>query len=770
MSRQSQTTNARYANPERPSVIRAYNRLVRPRTLERDELLEAARRSTGLDDFGDPYFREPLDRLLASIRDEAALHTLGAAVMHGRILGMLENRLRIEAYHRAHPEIASARVARPIVIAGLQRTGTTMLHRLLSADPRARALLGWEALHPAPLPLDGSRSLRRRAASHLAEKGLAWLSPQFFAIHPVEAEAPEEDILLLDHCFTSQAPEATLHVPSYARWLEGFDLVPAYRYEARVLSMLEHQRSGAFWVLKTPHHMEYLEELLTVFPDAVIVQTHRDPQATMGSFCSMVAHGRGIFSNEVDPREVGGHWLRKVRRMIDRSLEVRDGGHASSFVDVSYYDLLQDPLAEVRRIYAHAGLELTPEALAAMNAVLERDKQHRYGRHVYRTRDFGLSPALVEETFAGYRERFGIRHEKKEADEAPKTSATPTGVGHDNPLTAAITAVVDQFDPAPSLLPLSDDIRLDGRTALVTGANSGLGKALAIDLARRGARVIMACRSGIPAAGEDVARASGSSRVEMQRVDLGDFESVVALADRLAAAGETLDIVVCNAGLMPSQAIRTKQGYDAMIAVHYLANHLLLHRLLASGVIPNDVFARNGRRGSTIPRIVLVGSEAHRSSKGLPLDRLSSFEEYGIGESMARYGDSKLAAIAFATELARRLTTDRGPSVSVHSLCPGPIDSGITRDAPAALKPVVDTVLHALFPSPESAARAVSYLAAAPELGGDTGLYLHMLRRKEASPTARDASFGSALYERGEAILAPFIDRPVTPTNAEVNA
>src|SRR6185503_18919343 len=130
-----------------------------------------------------------------------------------------------------------------------------------------------------------------RALGKLSERTLAWLAPEFFAIHPVEADAAEEDVLLLDHSFTSQAPEATLHVPTYAAWLETQDLEPAYRYLARALKLLSWQKPRQFWVLKTPHHMEYLDELFRVFPGATVIQTHRDPQKTMGSFCSMVAHG-----------------------------------------------------------------------------------------------------------------------------------------------------------------------------------------------------------------------------------------------------------------------------------------------------------------------------------------------------------------------------------------------------------------------------------------------------------------------------------------------
>ncbi len=765
MSRSSASnlvTSTNYSHPARPLPVRLFNRLGRlARTsLDFEDLLDSARRRTGLDDFGDPSFREPLRVLLDSIEKEAQLHAFGRTVMRGRIAGMLANRLRIEAFIRKHPEIDATSLRRPIVIAGLQRTGTTMLHRLLAADPRARALLAWEALNPAPLPGEGERGeWRRRAAALMSEKGLQKLSPEFFAIHPVEANAPEEDILLIDHAFTSQAPEATLHVPSYAAWLETQDLTPAYRFLERTLKLLTWQRAGQHWVLKTPHHMEYLAELLAVFPDAVIVQTHRDPQATMGSFCSMVAHGRGIFSDQVDAREVGRHWLRKVRRMIDRSLAVRDGGAAGSFVDVSYYDLLSDPLAQVRRIYALAGIELEPAAEAAMRVVLARDVQNRHGKHVYRTRDFGLSRAAIEETFADYRERFAIRREKSasQQDEATPASAV-TGAGHRSLGAALVTAVVDMVGKKDAAISgIDTSVRLDGQTALVTGANSGLGKAVAIDLARRGARVLLACRSRIPEAGDEIARASGSSAVEMLRVDLADLDSVVALTDELARRKQTIDLLVCNAGLMPGQPQRTRQGYDVMFGVHYLANHVLVRRLLASGVIPNDVYATNGRRGTAIPRIVFVSSETHRSSQALDFEHLGKPVEYGLADAIQHYGSSKLAMTTLATSLAAKLVGANGPSVAVHCLCPGPVASGIARDAPAFLRPVIGPVMKTFFQSPEAAAAPVLYLAAAPELAGDTGWYMHLMRRKPPAPLAADAGHRTQLWERGETLLAPWL-------------
>ncbi len=759
-------TSTDYARPRRPWAIRAFNAAggvagragLRP-SLEAEDLLAAARRATGLDDFGDPWFREPLDVLLRSLEDEAALHPFGRAVMRGRLAGMLANRLRVEAVVRAHPEIERIPIARPIVIAGLQRTGTTLLHRLLAADPRARSLAAWEALHPAPLDGEGRHgSRRRRRAARMSERGLRWISPQFFAVHPVEADAPEEDVLLLDHCFTSQAPEATLHVPGYASWLERRDLVPAYRYLARLLRVLLWQRPGAHWVLKTPHHMEYLAELFEVFPDALVVQTHRDPHATTGSFCSMVAHGRGIFSDRVDPREVGRHWLRKVRRMIDRSLAVRDARDGRSFVDVSYYDLVADPLGEVRRIYDAAGLELTAEAVRAMTALLAHQKQDKHGRHVYRTRDFGLSQALVEETFADYRSRFDVRREKRGDAPDEVAGAHVTGVGHRGVGTATLTALYDLLGRRGGLRPLGDGDRLEGLTALVTGANSGLGKAVAIDLARRGARVLLACRGGIPQAGEEIARASGSRSVEMLRVDLADFDSVAALAAQLAARGERIDVLVGNAGVVTRSAQRSRQGHDLLFAVHCLANHLLARLLLASGTIPNDVWSDNGRRGAAIPRIVFVTSEAHRSSGGLDFDAFAGFRDYGLGEALRQYGDSKLALTTLAVEMAARLTTADGPSVAVHSLCPGPIASGIARDAPPLLAGLVTPVMRLLFPSPEAAAAPVVHLAAAPELAGETGWYLHVLQRKQPSPLALDPKNRQRLWEACERIAAPWLE------------
>ncbi len=412
-------TSNHYDNPYRPLPIallngagKLINRIGFSPKLDIHTLIAAAKRKTGLTDFGDEWFLEPLRVLIESTNNEAQLTMLGLMIQKGRLVDALANRLRIEAICKKHPEITDIDLGNIIVIAGLQRTGTTTLHRLLAADSDMRSLISWEALNPVPLENEkpGEPTDRIKKAK-LAEKGLAYLAPEFFAIHPVEFDAPEEDILLLDLSFMTQSPEAIMHVPTYAKWLEENDCTKAYEHLKKTLQVLHFQHPAKNWVLKTPHHMEYLDTLLNVFPEAKIIQTHRDPQKTMGSFCSMVAHGRGVFSDNVDAKEVARHWTRKVERMMRLSIQVREQYNNNSFLDVSYYDLVKDPIFELEKIYHFAGIEFTEAARKAAKETKNRNKQNRYGRHVYHLTDFDLSTEIIEKQYGFYREQYNIPHE-----------------------------------------------------------------------------------------------------------------------------------------------------------------------------------------------------------------------------------------------------------------------------------------------------------------------------------------------------------------------
>lgn len=419
MARKILVTSNHYSKPYRPLPIAVFNRT--GRLLEKvgalpdlsvAKLVAAARRKAGLQDFGDEWFMTPLSVLVDSINREANLTPLGKLIQKTRLESALVIRLRVQEFVKQHPEVLDTDLGKVIVIAGLQRTGTTTLHRLLAADPDMRALMSWEALNPLPLPNEQPGNPEPRIAqARRAEKGLAYLAPEFFAIHPVEHDAPEEDILLLDLSFMSQSPEATLNVPTYARWLEQQDHTRAYEYLRLLLKILMWQRPASNWVLKTPHHMEFIDTLLRVFPEATIVQTHRDPQKTTGSFCSMVSHGRGVFSDQVDPVDVAQHWLRKVDRLMRRSIETRQQWGSERFIDVSYYDLLKDPISEVKRIYDFARIDFSDRARAAIKATSQKNVQNRYGKHHYDLADFNLTPAIIEKTYGYYRQQYGIPHE-----------------------------------------------------------------------------------------------------------------------------------------------------------------------------------------------------------------------------------------------------------------------------------------------------------------------------------------------------------------------
>ena len=366
-------------------------------------MIAAARRKTGLNDFGDDWFLEPLEVLVRSINEEARLSPVGTAIQRSRIVSSLSTRLRAEHLIGKHPEILDQDPGRIILIAGLQRTATTTLHRLISADPGVRALSAWEALNPVPLRGEKKGDPRRRIRlAKLAERTIGFLAPDFAAIHPIRFDAPEEDVFLLDLSFMSQSPEAMMHVPSYAAWLERQDHTRAYRYLLVMLKLLQWQRPGRNWVLKTPNHMEHLDVALRVLPNTAFVQTHRDPKMAVASFCSMVAHGRGILSDHVDAGEIARHWVRKMRRMLERSMEVRNSGNADAFVDVSYYDLVSNPIDEVRTIYRHAGIEFTERAENASAALAARDVKDRHGKHVYSLSSFGLNAEEIDRHFAFY--------------------------------------------------------------------------------------------------------------------------------------------------------------------------------------------------------------------------------------------------------------------------------------------------------------------------------------------------------------------------------
>jgi hypothetical protein len=379
--------------------------------LEPSELLAAACRRSGLDDFGDAGFRDPFERAVRSIDGEAHLNLIGRIAARQDMLRLLSNRLRMIDDEKRHPEILDGPVRRPIFVTGLPRTGTTLLHGLLAQDPASRAPLTWEMMFPSPPPRMRGAKPDRRAA--ISGRQMGWfhrMAPEFRKIHPTGADLPEECLVIASHAFVSFQFQTMYDVPSYETWLEQHDLHDSYVWHRRFLQQLQWKWPARRWVLKAPAHLFGLAALLAVYPDAGIVLTHRAPLEVVGSLASLTVALRSTFSDDVDPIAVGEEMTERWSRALFGALALRDAGGvpASQVADVLYPDLLRDPIGVVRAIYDRFAIELTQEAEERMRAFLARNPKNKSGQHRYTLEEFGLDAERETERFAAYAQRFGL--------------------------------------------------------------------------------------------------------------------------------------------------------------------------------------------------------------------------------------------------------------------------------------------------------------------------------------------------------------------------
>lgn len=386
-----------------PFLIRAYNRLLSNTHIDPKKLILAAQKSVGHSDFGASDYEDRLTRLCDSINQEADLHPFGAFANKERLKGVLKNRLRAIQLFKEQPDILKTQLKAPIIIAGLQRTGTTFLQRLLASDSDNRALLSWEALNPIPLNKRNEEKKRIQQAL-IGQKALHYMSPVFFSIHPVEFDSPEEEILLNDMTLLSAIPEATLNVPTFSEWVAAQDHHIAYDWMIKMLKVLEWKKASKTWILKTPQHLEYMDVVTQKFPESVIIHTHRHPRECIPSFCSMVYHSRKIFSKNVDPIVVAKHWLNKNIKMLKHTMQVHQNTPKIKVIDLYYTDLVKDPIGTVKAIYAQIGRPWDARIEAELKQATIRNKKNKYGKHEYNMADFGLTNASIESDFSFYLE------------------------------------------------------------------------------------------------------------------------------------------------------------------------------------------------------------------------------------------------------------------------------------------------------------------------------------------------------------------------------
>jgi len=374
------------------------------------DLHASATRLTGLKEFGEDEYVDGLAVLLSSYAGDEKLTQLGQKMSRVFLRDTLAARLLSEAAWQQHPEHSKVCVERPIFITGLPRSGTTALQRLLTADPRHHGLELWLTVTPQPRPP------RESWAEHPIYSALTEVfrqhhvqHPEFMGLHHLGADQVEECWRLLCQSMRSISFECLAHLPTYSSWLQRKDWTDAYRRHKRNLQLIGMNDPDKRWVLKNPSHLFALDELLAVYPDALIIQTHRLPRVVIGSACSLSAHATAGWSEKFVGAVIGADQLDLWARGLDEFIASRARHDQAQFCDVWYDDFVSDPLATIESVYGYFGIELTGAAADSIRAMAAESvgpgggvRRDASWRHQYSLADFGLTAGQVDERFAGY--------------------------------------------------------------------------------------------------------------------------------------------------------------------------------------------------------------------------------------------------------------------------------------------------------------------------------------------------------------------------------
>lgn len=371
-----------------------------PLQADADALLAQARRLTGLEDFGPDNFEAALRVLVLAMREEANLTERGLQTQLQEILSGLCVNLRTHASFVVHPEIEQQPIVAPVVIVGLQRTGTSKLFRNLAADPQWNVLYTWLALNPIP----PAASEPGKPDPRIAEAEAWCESRRWMArAHGFYPTAPEMEALLMKR--TSMLNIPALLVPTHQAWLEQADFSPAYQYLKRQLQFLQWQMQaapGRRWILKSPPHLLTLDALMGTFPDARLVMTHRHPRSSVGSMFRLVELAQQNSAKVVNRDRIRVFWLRNLSLAISRFMSFRETTRSDLFLDVGFSQIVDDPLSTIERIYAHAGMPFTAEAKARAREWHVGNPRFSEGKFEYDLADYGATDAEIERAFEAY--------------------------------------------------------------------------------------------------------------------------------------------------------------------------------------------------------------------------------------------------------------------------------------------------------------------------------------------------------------------------------
>jgi len=380
-------------------------------SLDFDALHEEATARCGLSDFGGFEYQPALRALIDSINTESGMNAGGFWGQRERITNILVSRARIEDLIKQHPAITDEVINEPVVIVGLPRTGTTMLHRILASDSRFFTPIWFETRFPAPKPDEDFRVIDSRIDDGKAEvAAMLEANPDLASIHPIDAEAPDEEIMLLEQSFYSTMPPAFCNVPSYVEWLETHDNTPGYEYLRLLLQVLQWQKKekgqqAQRWLLKTPHHLHHMDLLFKVFPEALVVQSHRDPLETIPSIASFNTALWKLCADQVDEKVVGAFSARKYAKGMHDTMIVRKQ-HPDAVLDVNYRETIKTPFATIEKTYDFIDMQLTDEARNAMQQWQQDNQREDRAAHQYTLEQFGYSEASLKTLFHDYRKVF----------------------------------------------------------------------------------------------------------------------------------------------------------------------------------------------------------------------------------------------------------------------------------------------------------------------------------------------------------------------------
>ncbi len=371
--------------------------------VSRDAMLDAACARTGFDDFGPDDFHEGFDLLCADI-SRLCLPPAQATATGARIGAFLDARLYAHEGFRKRSECLKTLIERPLIIAGLVRSGTTALHKLLSLDPQFQGPEHWLTAAPMTRPPRGKWAdvpeYRQIAAALAVYVGQA---PEMLDDHMMAADEVEESLFILAQTFSSNMYPSMWDIPAYDDWYRSRDDTPSYLYLADVLRLIGADEPGRRWLLKNPTDLYSLGDVLTAFPDAMIVQTHRDPVDAIPSISSLIYAARKVFMGEkADPQAVGRREAAFWSAALDRAARARRRAQGQVF-DVEFEEFAADQMATVRALYAHFGLTLSRDVEAAMEAWLAAHPRRNRAGPRYAPEDFGLTADRLRDVFAGYR-------------------------------------------------------------------------------------------------------------------------------------------------------------------------------------------------------------------------------------------------------------------------------------------------------------------------------------------------------------------------------